>query len=86
MSGAWQMFHLSFSFIIVVPGHFREIGPRYMWSLFLRKAPPVFKGFYRQVCSNFRKRGLKKNSEIPPLKAGFLAGEFEHAIKRHADL
>lgn len=86
MSGALQMFHHSFCFIIVVPGYFREIGPGYMWSIFLRKAPPVFKGFYSQVCSNFHKRGLKKNSEIPPLKAGFLAGEFEHAIKRHGDL
>lgn len=86
MSGALQMFHHSFCFIIVVPGDFREIGPHYMWSIFLRKALPVFKGFCSQVCSNFRRRGLKKNSEIPPVKAAFLAGEFAQAIKRHGDL
>lgn len=78
MSGALQMFHRSFCFIIVVPGYFREIGPHYMWSVFLRKAPSGFKGFYSQVCS--------RNSEIPPVKAGFLAGEFALAIKRRGDL
>lgn len=53
-------------------------------SALLRKAPRYLKVSIVRFVQTFR--GLKKNSEIPPVKAGLLAGEFTLAIKRHGDL
>lgn len=62
-SGGLQMYHYSFSFIIVVPGYFRDViyEPYFCFS-----EKSAYDCFYVQFCSNI---WPEKDSEIPQVKA-----------------